>query len=81
VNRLSHEGGAECANFRWIHAGGGTRPVVDGLAVFFAKGGPYLLTAMFVIWWFFVDENKQASLLEATEAATIGLAVGLLTAW
>jgi undecaprenyl-diphosphatase len=54
---------------------------VDGLAVFFAKGGPYLLTAMFVIWWFFVDENKQASLLEATEAATIGLAVGLLTAW
>ena len=29
--------------FQWIHSGAGTRPVMDGLAVFFAEGGPYLL--------------------------------------
>ena len=64
--------------FQWIHSGAGARPVVDGFAVFFAEGGPYLLVALFVVLWFFVDKNKKTSLLEATEAAIIGLAVNQL---
>jgi undecaprenyl-diphosphatase len=33
------------------------------------------VTALFVELWFFVDKNKKASLMEATEASTIGLAI------
>ncbi len=64
--------------FQWIHAGAGGRPVVDGFAVFFAEGGPYLLAGFFVVLWFFVSENKKSALLEATQAAAIGLAVNQL---
>ena len=59
--------------FQWIHAGAGNRPVMDGLAVFFAEGGPYLLAVLFVALWFFMYKNKKNALLEATEAAIIGL--------
>lgn len=61
--------------FKWIHAGAGTRPVVDGLAVFFGEGGPYFLAVLFAVLWFFVDENKKTALLEATEAAVVGLLI------
>ena len=64
--------------FRWIHAGAGSHPLVDGLAVFFAEGGPYLLPLLFVILWFFVSNNKKSILLEATEAAIIGLFINQL---
>jgi undecaprenyl-diphosphatase len=61
--------------FKWIHAGAGTRPVVDGLAVFFGEGGPYFLAVLFAVLWFLVNENKKTALLEATEAAVVGLLV------
>ena len=64
--------------FQWIHAGAGTRPVMDGLAVFFGEGGPYFLAVLFAVLWFWVDGNRKAALLEATEAAIIGLAVNQL---
>lgn len=64
--------------FQWIHAGAGDRPVVDGLAVFFAEGGPYLLAVLFVVLWFFVGKTKKSALLEATWAAIIGLLVNQL---
>lgn len=64
--------------FKWIHAGAGTRPVVDGLAVFFGEGGPYFLAVLFAVLWFFVDENKKTALLEATEAAVVGLLINQL---
>lgn len=64
--------------FKWIHAGAGTRPVVDGMAVFFGEGGPYFLAVLFAVLWFFVDENKKTVLLEATEAAVVGLLVNQL---
>jgi undecaprenyl-diphosphatase len=59
--------------FKWIHSGAGTRPVVDGLAVFFGESGPYLVVVLFAILWFFVGENRKKALLEATEAAVIAL--------
>lgn len=64
--------------FQWIHSGAGDHPVVDGFAVFFAEGGPYLLAALFVVLWFFVGKNKKTALLEATEAAVIGLVINQL---
>jgi undecaprenyl-diphosphatase len=64
--------------FKWIHSGAGTRPVMDGLAVFFGEGGPYFLAVLFAILWFLVDGNRKTALLEATEAAIIGLAVNQL---
>jgi undecaprenyl-diphosphatase len=64
--------------FKWIHTGAGTRPVVDGLAVFVGKGGPYLLVVLFAVLWFFVDENKKTVLLEATEAMVVGLLINQL---
>jgi undecaprenyl-diphosphatase len=64
--------------FRWIHAGAGTHPVVDGVAIFFAEGGPYFLVVLFITLWFFIDKNKKTTLLEATEAAIIGLMINQL---
>jgi len=64
--------------FKWIHTGAGTHPVMDGLAVFFGEGGPYFLAVLFAAVWFFVNENKKTALLEATEAAIIGLLVNQL---
>ncbi|WP_457552479.1 undecaprenyl-diphosphatase [Desulfobacula sp.] len=64
--------------FQWINSGAGVHPVVDGFAVFFAEGGPYLLIALFVVLWFFVGKNKKTFLLEATETAIIGLAANQL---
>lgn len=61
--------------FQWIHSGAGDRPLVDGFAVFFGEGGPYLLAALLVVFWFFVGTNKKTALLEATEASVIGLVV------
>jgi len=61
--------------FQWIHSGAGDRPFVDGFAVFFGEGGPYLLAALLVVLWFFVGTNKKTALLEATEASVIGLVV------
>lgn len=64
--------------FQWIHAGAGTRPVMDGLAVLFGEGGPYFLAAMFAVLWFFVGQNKKNALLSAIWAAIIGLVVNQL---
>ena len=64
--------------FQWIHAGAGTRPVIDKLAVVFGEGGPFFLAVMFAVLWFFVGKTKKKTLLEATEAAIIGLAINQL---
>ena len=64
--------------FHWIHEGAGTSPVIDGLAVFFGEGGPYILIVLFAVFWFLVDQNKKTSLMGATEAAILGLAVNQL---
>jgi len=64
--------------FRWIHSGAGTHPVMDALAVFFGEGGPYFMAIPFAVLWFLVDGNRKTALLEATEAATIGLTVNQL---
>ena len=67
--------------FQWIHAGAGTRPVVDSLAVFFAEGGPWMMAALFVVLWFFVNKNKKLSLLEASDAAVFGLIINQVIAF
>ncbi len=59
--------------FRWINSGAGTHPVVDGLAIFFGQVGPYFLAVLFVVLWFLSEESKKKTLLEATEAAILGL--------
>jgi undecaprenyl-diphosphatase len=63
------------AIFGWIHSGAETRPVMDGLAVFFGEGDPYFLVVLFAILWFLADGNRNTALLEATEASVIGLFV------
>lgn len=66
------------AIFQWLHAGAGTRPLLDNLAIFWAKGGPYLLAVLFVVLWFLVGKDKKTALLEATEAAGLGLIINQL---
>ena len=61
--------------FNWIHSGAGTRPLLDGLAVFFAEGGPFILAILFVAMWFVADNQRKMILLEATWAAVLGLVV------
>ena len=55
--------------FRWIHAGAGTRPIVDNIAVFFAENGPYLLAAFFVVMWFFVRNGCEIASSDVNCAA------------
>jgi len=64
--------------FQWIHAGAGTRPLVDFIATFFAESGPYIPAALFVILWFLVGKDKKIAMLEATEAAGVGLGINQL---
>ncbi len=64
--------------FQWIHAGAGTRSVMDGLAVLFGEGGPCFLAILFAVLWFGVDQKKKTALLEATWAAIVGLLVNQL---
>jgi len=64
--------------FQWIHAGAGTRPLVDFIAIFFAESGPYIPAALFVILWFLVAKDKKIAMLEATEAAGVGLGINQL---
>lgn len=64
--------------FQWINTGAGQRPIVDGIAVFCAESGPYILVVLFLILWFFVGKDKKSALLEATQAVIIGLALNQL---
>ncbi len=64
--------------FQWIHAGAGTRPLIDALAVFFAEAGPYLLAVYLIVLWFLVRADKKILLIEAAEAALIGLGLNQL---
>ncbi|MDD3553814.1 MAG: undecaprenyl-diphosphatase [Deltaproteobacteria bacterium] len=66
------------AVFEWIHSGAGTHPVMDGLAVFFAEGGPFMAAILFAGLWFFVGKSKRLALLEATWAAILGLGINQL---
>lgn len=66
------------AIFQWIHSGAGTRPVMDGLAVFCSEGGPYIMAIMFAGFWFLVNRNNKTALLEATWAAMLGLLINQL---
>ncbi len=43
-----------------------------------AEGGSYLLAALFIVLWFLSGRKKKIVLLEATEAAIIGLAANQL---
>jgi undecaprenyl-diphosphatase len=61
--------------FNWIHSGAGTRPLLDGLAVFFAEGGPFILAILLVALWFVADNQRKMILLEATWTAVLGLVV------
>lgn len=63
------------AIFGWIHSGAGTRPVLDGLAVFFGEGGPFVVAILFAVLWFFIGNPRKLILLEATWSAVLGLAV------
>ncbi|PNU20515.1 hypothetical protein C2E25_07290 [Geothermobacter hydrogeniphilus] len=68
--------------FTLIHLGAGQQPLIDGLAIFFAEGGPYLLMFALVVFWVLARDERRAALLEATEAGLLGLLlnqiVGLL---
>lgn len=64
--------------FQWIHARAGHQPIVDGIAIFFAEGGPYLLGLLFIFFWFFSDAERKVALLEATEAGVVGLLLNQL---
>lgn len=68
--------------FKWIHTGAGSHPLKDGIAVFFAEAGPYLLMLTFIIAWFSLENDEKGILLEATEASLLGLflnqVIGLL---
>jgi len=64
--------------FYWLHNGAGQRPLVDGFAVFMAEAGPYLLMGGLVLLWFAGDDMRRRALLEATEAASVGLLVNQL---
>jgi undecaprenyl-diphosphatase len=59
--------------FQWIHAGAGTHPFPDLVAVIFAETGPYLLVLLFVVLWFRSEDPKKMILIEASEAAALGL--------
>jgi len=59
--------------FRWINTGAGSYPLKDGIAIFFAEAGPYLLIFIFIIAWFRAEDNKRNILIEATEASLVGL--------
>ncbi len=61
--------------FQWIHAGSGTRPFVDGVAAFFAQGGPWIMACFFIALYFFVNRNKRISLLQASWSAILGLII------
>ncbi|WP_028325880.1 undecaprenyl-diphosphatase [Desulfatirhabdium butyrativorans] len=66
------------AIFEWIQSGAGTHPVMDGLAVFFAEGGPFLAAIQFAAFWLFVGEKRRLALLEAIWAAAFGLLINQL---
>lgn len=63
--------------FRLINSGAGTRPVTDGIAVFFAQYGPFLMAGMFMVMWFAL-RDKRINLIEAVEASVLGLVINLL---
>lgn len=61
--------------FNLLHQGAGNQPLRDGLAIFFAEGGPYLLMFALVISWLLARDDRRPVLLEATEAGLLGLLV------
>jgi hypothetical protein len=36
--------------FQWIYAGAGRRPIVDSIAIFFGRVGPYLVGLLFIFY-------------------------------
>ena len=64
--------------FEWINTGAGSYPLRDGIAIFFAEVGPYLLMLIFIIAWFSAEDNEKNTLLEATEASLVGLLLNQL---
>ncbi|GBE06500.1 MAG TPA: undecaprenyl-diphosphatase [Nitrospirae bacterium] len=63
--------------FLWINAGAGKNLSLDYIAIFFAEGGPYILSALFVFLWFFTSERRKNELLIAAEASVLGLLLNL----
>lgn len=61
------------ALFHWIHSGAGKDLLLDGIAIFFAETGPYLLILAFIISWIRGSDDQKLALAAATEAAMIGL--------
>jgi undecaprenyl-diphosphatase len=59
--------------FRWINTDAGSQPLWDRIGIFCAEAGPYLLMLIFIIGWFYSDDNKKSILIEATEASLVGL--------
>ncbi len=61
------------ALFQWVHAGAGKDPLLDGLAIFFAETGPYILIVAFILSWIRDNADCKLTLVAATEAALAGL--------
>lgn len=61
--------------FRWIHAGAGSHPVWDLLAVVFAKGAPYAVIILLAVFWLTCERFQKAAILEAALAVAAGLLI------
>lgn len=67
--------------FQWLHAGAGSRPLLDRTAVFLAEAGPWLLAAVFMATWWRGDSRCRITLIGAAVAAALGLLVNQLIGW
>lgn len=67
--------------FQWLHAGAGSRPLLDHAAVFLAGAGPWLFAAIFTAAWWRGDSRCRIGLIGAAVAAALGLLVNQLIGW
>ncbi len=61
------------ALFQWVNAGAGKEPLLDGIAIFFAETGPFILILTFIVSWLRSSDDQKLVLVAATEAAVVGL--------
>lgn len=64
--------------FLWLSHNAGQHPMVDRMAIFFAEAGPTLLMTGLILGWLLAEDRRRLSLLEATEAAGLGLLLNQL---
>ncbi len=61
--------------FRWIHAGAGTHPAWDLLAVVFARGAPYAVIVLLALFWLTCERFQKPAILEAVLVVAVGLLI------